>query len=218
VIPAAVRSLPVSAPAESRHRRGFRWRGAIGAVLLAPVLVLALLSPPMIADDSWLHALTEALAWACFVAGAALRFWATLYIGGRKERVLVVDGPYSLCRHPLYLGSLLLGVSAGLFFESPATLLALLVVATVYMRSTVPIEEAVLRARHQDAFDAYAAFVPRWWPRRWKVRTPAEITVDVRKLWLECARASRWAWLPAVGLALRYVRTLGWLPRLLRVP
>jgi protein-S-isoprenylcysteine O-methyltransferase Ste14 len=183
-----------------------------------PVLVMALLSPPLIAEGSWLHGLTGALAWACFVAGVALRFWATLYIGGRKECVLVVEGPYSICRHPLYVGSLLLGVSATLFFESPSMLVALLGVAAVYMHATVPIEEAVLRARHPDAFAAYAAVVPRWWPRRLHVRTPAEISVDVRKLWLECARASRWAWLPAVGLALRHVRALAWLPRLLRVP
>ncbi len=36
-----------------------------------------------------------------FLAGAAFRFWATLYLGGRKDAVVVDTGPYSLCRHPL---------------------------------------------------------------------------------------------------------------------
>jgi hypothetical protein len=156
------------------------------------------------------------VAWGSFLAGAALRFWATLYVGGRKERELVTDGPYSICRHPLYVGSLLLGVSAGLFLESPLFLTALLLVVMLYMHATVPVEEAVLRAKHAQQYDAYARRVPRYWPSFRAFHAPGHISVDVHTLWLECARASRWMLLPILGETLTYLRTLAWWPRMFR--
>jgi protein-S-isoprenylcysteine O-methyltransferase Ste14 len=47
----------------------------------------------------------------CLWPGATLRLWSTLYIGGRKRVVLVSDGPYSLCRNPLYVGTFLIALS-----------------------------------------------------------------------------------------------------------
>src|SRR5262245_36841884 len=92
--------------AQAFHRRRFRWRGMLGGLVLVPAGVIALFSPPIVPENSLAHLALQTLAWLTFAAGAGARFWATLYIGGRKERELVTDGPYSLCRHPLYLGSL----------------------------------------------------------------------------------------------------------------
>src|SRR5690348_8154731 len=108
-----------------RHRR-FRWRGAIGALVLCPAAIVTVFSRSPVAGRPWLHLGALSVGWTTFMAGAALRFWATLYVGGRKEEQLIMEGPYSICRHPLYLGSLLLGASGALFFESPALLVALL--------------------------------------------------------------------------------------------
>jgi protein-S-isoprenylcysteine O-methyltransferase Ste14 len=199
--------------AQSFHRRRFRWRGGVGSVILIPAAVVTLFSTPLLGESSWLYL---AVAWASFLAGAGFRFWATLYVGGRKERELVTDGPYSICRHPLYVGSLLLGVSAGLFLESPLFLTALLLVQMLYMKATVPVEEAVLSAKHAERYDAYARRVPRYWPTLRALQTPAEISVNVHTLWLECARASRWVWLPIVGETLNHVRALAWWPRIFR--
>ena len=110
------------------------------------------------------------LAWATFLVGGGFRFWATLYLGGRKERELVTDGPYSIVRHPLYVGSLLIGVSAGLFLESVMFELALAAVAAMYATATVPVEEAVLASRHPDEYKAYSERVPRFWPS-WQTST-----------------------------------------------
>ena len=204
------RTLPV----QSFARRRFRWRGAIGILVLVPVTVMSSVAAPALPDNSAAALALQLLAWLCFVGGASFRFWATLYVGGRKERELVTDGPYSLCRHPLYLGSLLLGVSGALFLSSPALLVALLVVALIYVRTTIPIEEAVLRTRHGDLHEAYVQKVPLLLPRTLMVETRATITLDVHRLWLECLRASRWMWLPVLGAAITYLRSLAWWPRL----
>lgn len=184
----------------------FRWRGAAGAVVLVPAFLATLLSTPALPPWPWVVASLNAAGWAAFAAGAALRFWATLYIGGRKERDLMTEGPYSICRNPLYLGSLLLMLGVGLLMKSLVFTAAVGVVAAVYLSTTVPVEEEYLRATHGQAFDRYAASVPRIVPSLAAFHTPPTIEVTVRTLGLECARASRWIWLPAVALGVAWLR------------
>ena len=198
---------PLTADTVSNRRR-FRWRGTVAALVLVPSVVLTVFSTPLVAERSWLAHSIDLLAWVTFVAGAALRFWATLYIGGRKETVLVTDGPYSVSRNPLYLGSFLLAVSAALFLNSLLCVAAVVIVALIYMLTTVPVEEKFLLARHGDSYEEYTRQVPRYWPSVRGFSTPGRVNVDIHRLRLECARASRWVWLPLLGELLPYLR--GW--------
>jgi protein-S-isoprenylcysteine O-methyltransferase Ste14 len=198
------------------EHRQFRWRGAVSGLILAPATVVTALSTPLVPANSVWQLPIRAAAWTCFVAGTALRFWATLYIGGRKDTELVTTGPYSVCRNPLYIGSFLLGIAAGLFLESVAFSTAVVAAFVVYQRTTVRVEEEVLRARHGRAFDDYARRVSRFFPRRWRLQTPDHLNVHVRSLWTECARASRWIWLPALGEILTRLRTHVWWPTYFR--
>jgi protein-S-isoprenylcysteine O-methyltransferase Ste14 len=204
-------------PRAHAHRR-FRWRGAVAGLALVPATFVSLFSAPLLTTGSWAQLGLHAVAWATFAAGAALRFWSALYLGGRKERELVTDGPYSIVRHPLYLGSVLLGASAALFLESPLVLAALLVVAAVLGTTTVRIEEDVLRSRHgNDAYDSYSARVAAFVPSMRTLYTPTRITLDVNALRLEAARASRWMWIPLLGEALSLLKTQPWWPHLFRL-
>jgi hypothetical protein len=142
--------------------------------------------------------------------------WATLDLGGRKENELVIEGPYSVVRHPLYVGSLLIGASAGLFLESLTFELVLLVVAAIYATGTIPIEESVLESRHPEEYQAYRQRVPRFWPSWQTFRTPSKPRFDVHALNLECARASRWCWIPIAGEILGTLHTRPWWPHLFR--
>jgi protein-S-isoprenylcysteine O-methyltransferase Ste14 len=201
---------------QSFHSRRFRWRSAIGIALLVPAAVISLFSEPLTGPGSLMHLALFALAWPAFVAGTACRFWATAHIGGRKERELVTDGPYAVCRHPLYLGSVLLGLSGGLFLESPLFLIGVLTAVPAYINTTIAVEEAVLRARHGTSHEAYVRAVPRLLPRALIVRAPAHLTVDVHRMWLECLRASRWTWLPVAGAVFTYLRSLASWPKVFR--
>jgi len=201
---------------EARFHKAFRWRGGVGVLLLVPVSIASVFSAPLVSQSSWIHLALQSLAWCAFLAGAGLRFWSTLYIGGRKERALVTDGPYSLCRHPLYLGSLLIGVSAGLFLESPVFELALAVAALTYVSTTIPIEEGVLRSRHESEYAAFSARTPRLWPSWRHFHSPARLPVDVHALELEFSRALRWVWIPIAGEVLTALRYQPWWPHLFR--
>lgn len=198
------------------HHRRFRWRGWVGAALLIPAALISLFSVPHIPPHSWWHLSVLCGAWAAFLTGAFLRFWATLCLGGRKEEELVMDGPYSVVRHPLYLASLLIGVGAGLFLESPVFELFLAVVALVYVSRTIPVEEEVLRSRFGAVYDQDASRVPRFRPVWQLFHSPARLWVDVRSLRGECARASRWGWIPVIGATVTFLRDQPWWPHIFR--
>ena len=82
-----------------------------------------------------------------------------------QEEVLTVTGPYGHTRNPLYLGSAILGLGAGVATWSwiSAGILAayFAVVYTVVMRR----EEGELFQHHGEGFKAYAAAVPLFLPR-----------------------------------------------------
>lgn len=197
---------------------GFRWRGWIGIAVLVPAGMLGLLSTPIGPEGSWADLLAEALAWPVFLAGAALRFWATLYVGGRKGKAVVCEGPYSICRNPLYLGSLLLALSAGFFMQSVTFAAGVCATALGYMLLTVPVEERFLLARLGEEYAAYCRRVPRYLPRLSAFRSPERIDVDLRALKREASKAFGWIWIPMIAEVVALLRMLPWWPHWCSLP
>lgn len=109
--------------------------------------------------------LIEASGYILLLAGAGIRLWATLYIGGRKSRELVSDGPYSLCRNPLYLGTVLITAGASLCFANlPMLVLSLGLMVPVHWL-VVNAEERHLAERFGSAYETYSMRTPRFLPR-----------------------------------------------------
>lgn len=113
-------------------------------------------------------------ALAAFRLGASLSPWPVPV----KDNVLRTSGPYALCRHPMYAGLLMLGLGCATMAQSVprALLCALLGLA---LRAQAVVEERQLRARHGQAWDAYASATPRFIPAA-VGRLPLE---RVRQLW-----------------------------------
>jgi protein-S-isoprenylcysteine O-methyltransferase Ste14 len=125
---------------------------------------------------TWLHApaLAAAVVFAqptpatlaaglpLLVLALLLRTWALGHI--RKDRFLCVDGPYSLLRHPLYLGNLM--VMSGLLIVawSPVMAAGAILVAALNYRAVIAEEERWLARRFGDEWRDYAARVPRMVP------------------------------------------------------
>lgn len=133
-----------STPSPSLLRRLARWRVPLG--FLSAVLVFWLARP------TW-TSLASGLAVA--MAGEAIRVWAAGHL--EKGREVTMSGPYRLTRHPLYVGSTVMG--AGVAVASRSLPVALLIAAYFLVTITIAVrsEESTLRERFGDTYDRYAA-------------------------------------------------------------
>ncbi len=134
------------------------------------VVLTALVSRHVYAEDSVTNLTLEVSALVLLVVAAMGRLWSAAFITGKKSKVLVTDGPYSLVRNPLYFFSFLGFIGAGLAFESIT--LAILLAAIFFLTHwpTILSEERKLRDLFGEAFDEYTSRVPRFVPL---VRKPA---------------------------------------------
>lgn len=195
-----------AAPAHTGKRWAFRARGLMGTLVMLAFGALAIFSPPHFPEATWGEWACDTVAWCFFVAGAGFRFWSTLYIGGRKTHILACEGPYSICRNPLYVGTFLGWLSAAIFLQSITLAVGALLGIAFYRWFTVPAEEAQLRAILGQPYEDYCRQTPRFIPRFSQFRTPATITVTTHGLWLECRRATRWIGMPAFAELLSHLR------------
>lgn len=133
--------------------------------LSGSTLALAAVTAHAWVEPGWMDQGLAALGFSLLVVAMAGRIWCGAHIAGRKTVELVTDGPYSICRNPLYFFSLLAFIGTGLSFES-VTLAAIFGgVFFITHWVTIRTEEGVLRARYGAAFDAYTRTVPRLIPR-----------------------------------------------------
>jgi protein-S-isoprenylcysteine O-methyltransferase Ste14 len=124
-----------------------------------------------------------------FLVGLALvavatmgRVWCSLYISGYKGRCLITVGPYSLCRNPLYLFSLIGAIGLGLSTKTLTIPAVLAAAFLAYYPFVISAEEEDLRASHGSDFDAYARSTPRFFPSLARFREPDEYTIRLGAL------------------------------------
>jgi protein-S-isoprenylcysteine O-methyltransferase Ste14 len=92
------------------------------------------------------------------------RTWCSIYIAGRKVRTLVMDGPYSISRNPLYVFSIVGAAGAGAQLGSVVIALAAGFVAWFVFYLVVRKEELALTAKLGLPYRQYLATVPRFIP------------------------------------------------------
>ena len=153
-----------------REDRGNRW-------VLAAFALLGLL-------DGFLPACTDRLGfWTIdgdatrwigvvfFALGGALRIWPVFLLGDRfsglvaiqPSHTLLMTGPYSIIRHPSYLGLLTNSLGWGLAFRSGVgVLITALLVPPLLAR--IRAEEALLGSQFGDEYEAYRARTSRLIP------------------------------------------------------
>ena len=90
---------------------------------------------------------------AIAVVGQALRVWAAGHI--EKGREVTRSGPYRLMRHPLYVGSAILGLGFSVAAWSFGTVMLVMMYFIVTYVAAVRTEEATLDARFAGEYSAY---------------------------------------------------------------
>lgn len=129
-----------------------RWRVRLGYFLAVFVLWFARPTPRSIIFGAIVGTI-----------GLSLRAYAAGYL--HKQSVLTVTGPYRYTRNPLYLGSSVLALGAGIATRSWISATILVVYFALVYAMVMRREEQELFLQHGEAFRAYAAVVPLFLPR-----------------------------------------------------
>src|SRR5262245_46382830 len=163
-------------------------------MLVIPAGFVVIFSEPLLKEGTWPEIFVDLLAWIFFLAGVTFRVWATLYVGSRKFKTLIDQGPYSICRNPLYVGSFLMGLRSALVPESAFFAMAIVLVIMIYVSGTVRAEERALLAQHGELYADYLRRVPRFWPKFSLFTTPPTVEVKINGVRLEAKRLLVWVW------------------------
>lgn len=147
-----------------------RWRvawGYLGALLL---ILLAEPTPTSIL-----------IAIPFLAAGESLRILANGSL--IKDKALTDSGVYAHLRHPLYVGSALIGAGFIVMARSLPLLALFLVLFSTLYRRTILREEEKMERLFGEAYTRWAAATPRFLPRRW---APGEIGArfTFRRAWV----------------------------------
>lgn len=133
-------------------------------VLSAIACIGLIFSRPTLDDSSFLHETFE-LTGLLLIIGCILgRLWSILYVGSRKNEELVINGPYSITRNPLYVFSTIGAFGIGLMFGSIIVSLILGLTCYIVFRFTAQKEADFLSSKFTNQYELYAARVPLIWP------------------------------------------------------
>lgn len=120
-----------------------RWRVSLGFLLALAALWLATPTRQSLAIGALV-----------VLGGEALRVWAAGHL--EKSTEVTRSGPYGFTRHPLYLGSSLIGVGLAVAAHHLVLGVLILLYLAMTLSAAMRSEEAHLREKFGDAYDAYA--------------------------------------------------------------
>ena len=138
-----------------------RWltRFRVGLGFLLAALVIWLSRPEW---QTWIAGATIACC------GELVRIWAAGHV--EKSREVTSSGPYRYSRHPLYLGSTLIGIGVAVASTSLVVAAAIGVYLGFSLSAARRSEEAHLREKFGDAYDAYTERRSEPMARRFSLR------------------------------------------------
>ncbi len=148
-------------------------------VIAVPLL---LFSKSVWDTGNWISETVDMIGLFLIITAVLGRFWAIIYIGGRKSNLVFQDGPYSIARHPLYLFSTIGTVGFGLMMGSIVLTVLLAGVTFLILNSTAEQEEQFLRTTYGSDYDEYAARVPRIIPNFSLFETEKTSTFSIGEL------------------------------------
>ncbi len=140
-----------------------RWRVRLGYPLAVVVLWFSRPTPRSIL-----------LGGLVGLLGLLLRSYAAGYL--HKHEVLTVAGPYAYTRNPLYLGSAILALGAGMATKSCFSAAILLFYFATFYSIVMRREEGELRLCYGPSFEEYARAVPLFFPRPRPAKLSGEST------------------------------------------
>ena len=199
----------------SLNTKGLSMMYRQGRLNITRVFIGSLIVLMLISGSKWetLSPLISAILFlaGCFLAGIASlgRLWCAMYIAGYKTKHLVVEGPYSVSRNPLYFFSMIGGLGVGLATETFTIPVLVLAAFTWYYPYVIRHEEEKLRVRYGDKFEVYFRTVPRFWPKWSLLHEPEEYIVAPKTFRRHIFSALWFIWMIGILELIEMFRELG---------
>ncbi len=174
--------------AVERYRRWVVW------ILYAMVFASVLFGRPT-QDTDHRYEYAEILGFLLVGLATIGRAWCGLYVFGRKSKELCQDGPYSICRNPLYLFTFMgaMGVAVG-----SQRILVVIIFAFIYCSYyffVIKFEEKRLKKLFGKEYEQYCAQVRRFIPGFRNYRSRERIEINPHHVFKKIAKGMWFFWL-----------------------
>ncbi|WP_155303298.1 methyltransferase family protein [Desulfosarcina widdelii] len=160
------------------HSKSERYRIILSRIAAAAVLFF------IFTTKSVWETKNETITFFLFLMGMILvgiaslgRMWCSLYIAGYKDDKLVTDGPYSICRNPLYFFSMIGVIGIGCATETFTFPIVFIFLFALYYPFVIKSEERRLQQLFGSVFERYSKKVSTFFPRLSTFSEPEEYVV-----------------------------------------
>ncbi|WDP88485.1 MAG: isoprenylcysteine carboxylmethyltransferase family protein [Desulfobacter sp.] len=158
----------------------------------------------------------EILTFVLFVVGIFLvgiaslgRMWCSLYIAGYKDEQLITQGPYSLCRNPLYFFSMLGVMGIGFCTETLTFPFLFALLFSGYYPFVIKSEEKRLKSIFGYAFEQYTRKIPAFFPRMSSFEEPEAYQVNPLVYRIHIFSALWFVWIAGIIEVIEGLREIG---------
>lgn len=154
------------------------WISQLGIAL---VILLVIGTESRWKENVWAVEGMTFLAVTLAAIGCLGRIWCLSYISGRKDSELVTEGPYSLCRNPLYFFSFIGALGVGL---ATCTLAIPMIIAVCFLGlypSIIAAEERRLLEFYGAKYQDYLQRIPRFFPSFRHYRPLTSVTINPQR-------------------------------------
>ncbi|MDR1691458.1 MAG: isoprenylcysteine carboxylmethyltransferase family protein [Rickettsiales bacterium] len=150
-------------------------------VILLIIYFLLTKTQSLLIEDNFIpEKFNDTLAALLVCFGAIGRFYSMLFIGGKKDRKIVTDGPFSVVRNPLYVCSFVALLGFLLALGRIDILVIVMVAFFFYYGDTVAREEKNLEKEFGKEYLDYKAKTPKYIPDFKLWHTPEFIQVNTK--------------------------------------
>lgn len=153
-------------------------RAAISAIITAIIFTRIFYS-----DGSSLFDVLDMIGVTLVGLCAMGRLYCTVFLGGHKNKDLVIEGPYSVVRNPLYLFSVMGVIGLSLMSHVWPMMIGLPFLFIWLYKDVVSREEAFLNETFGKRYEDYCANVPRFVPQFSLYIAPEMISVAPKQIW-----------------------------------
>jgi len=171
-----------------------RYRRLVVWILYAMVFASVLFGQPTQATDHR-YEYVEILGYLLIVLATIGRAWCGLYVFGRKSKELCQDGPYSICRNPLYLFTFMGAMGVAVGSERILVVIVFALIYCSYYLLVIKFEERRLGKLFGKEYEQYCSKVRRFMPGFRDYRSRKRIEINPHHVFKRIAKGMWFFWL-----------------------